>query len=304
MNFDRPWLLLLGAIVAIALTWLYRRAEARIGAQALQYSNVAFLAQALSPRPWVIRVLGAAWIVALCAVVVGLAGPHLKLPLPVANGNVFICIDTSGSMASTDVEPTRAAAAQEAARAFIQQSPPGVKIGLITFSGNAELIAPLSADRETTLAAVDQIPAPNGATAIGDALRLAATQLPPTGHNVVVLITDGVNNTGTDPQEMAEYLGGHHIPIYTIGIGTPNGDVIGGEESTIDESALQSYAQVSGGAYARAENATELRDALARLGRESTIERRPVAAGMGFVFAGAALLVVTMLSGLYIGRIP
>jgi Ca-activated chloride channel homolog len=304
MSFDRPWLLLVGAIIAIALTWLYRRAEARIGAQALQYSNVAFLAQALNPRPWLIRVLGAGWIVALCAVAVGLAGPHLKLPLPVANGNVFICIDTSGSMASTDVEPTRAAAAAEAARAFIQQSPPGVKIGLITFSGNAELVAPLSANREETLAAVDQIPAPNGATAIGDALRLAATELPPTGHNVVILITDGVNNTGTDPQEMAQYLGGHHVPVYTIGIGTPNGDVIGGETSTIDESALQSYAQVSGGAYARAENATELRDALARLGRETTIERRPVAAGMGFVFAGAALLVVTMLSGLYIGRFP
>lgn len=304
MSFDRPWLLLLGAIIAIALTWLYRRAQARIGAQALEYSNVAFLAEALTPRPWLIRVLGAAWIVALCAVVVGLAGPHLKLPLPVANGNVFICIDTSGSMASTDVEPTRAAAAAEAARAFIQQSPPGVKIGLITFSGNAELIAPLSVNREETLAAVEQIPAPNGATAIGDALRLAATELPPTGHNVVILITDGVNNTGTDPQEMAQYLGEHHVPVYTIGIGTPSGDVIGGETSTIDESALQSYAQVSGGAYARAENATELRDALARLGRETTIERRPVAAGLGFVFAGAVLLVATMLSGLYVGRFP
>jgi Ca-activated chloride channel homolog len=304
MSFDRPWLLLLGAIIAIALTWLYRRAEGRIGTQALQYSSVAFLTQALNPRPWLMRVLGAAWVVALCAVVVGLAGPHLKLPLPVANGNVFICIDTSGSMASTDVEPTRAAAAAEAARAFIQQSPAGVKIGLITFSGNAELIAPLSAKREETLAAVDQIPAPNGATAIGDALRLAASELPPTGHNVVILITDGVNNTGTDPQEMAQYLGGHHVPVYTIGIGTPNGDVIGGETSTIDESALQSYAQVSGGAYARAENATELRDALARLGRETTIERRPVAAGLGFVFAGAVLLVVTMLSGLYVGRFP
>ena len=304
MSFDRPWLLILGVIVAIALTWLYRRAQARVGAQALQYSSVTFLAQALNPRPWVIRALGAAWIVALCAVVVGLAGPHLQLPLPVHNGNVFIAIDTSGSMASTDVVPTRAGAAQEAARAFIAQAPAGVKIGLITFSGNAELIAPLSADREANLAAVDQIPAPNGATAIGDALRLAATELPPTGHNVVVLITDGVNNTGTDPQEMAQYLGAHHVPIYTIGIGTPNGDVIGGETSTIDEGALQSYAQVSGGAYARAENATQLRDALARLGRESTIERRPVAAGFGFVFAGAALLVLTMLSGLYVGRFP
>jgi Ca-activated chloride channel homolog len=304
VTFDTPWLLLIGALVAIALTWLYRRAEGRIGTQALQYSNVAFLSAALQPRPWLTRALGAAWIVALCAVVVGLAGPHLRLPMPVANGNVFICIDTSGSMASTDVAPTRAAASQAAARAFVQEAPAGIKIGLITFSGNAELIAPLSANKETTLAAVDQIPSPNGATAIGDALRLAATQFPPAGHNVVILITDGVNNTGVDPEAMAEYFGAHHVPVYTIGIGTPNGDIIGGEESTIDENALESYAQVSGGAYARAENASQLHDALARLGRETTIERRPVAAGLGFVVAGAVLLVLTLLAGLYVGRFP
>ena len=304
MTFDAPWLLVLGGLVAIALTWIYRLAENRIGAQALRYSSLAFLTSAMQPRPWVTRFVNAGWIVALCAVIVGIAGPHLKLPVPVANGNVFICIDTSGSMASTDVAPTRAAASQAAARAFIQEAPAGIKIGLISFSGNAELIAPLSANKEATLAAIDQIPAPNGATAIGDALRLAATQLPPAGHNVVVLITDGVNNTGVDPAEMAEYFGAHHVPIYTIGIGTPSGDIIGGEESTIDENALQSYAQVSGGAYARAENAAQLHDALARLGRETTIERRPVAAGLGFVVAGAVLLVVTMLSGLYFGRFP
>ncbi|HTZ54532.1 MAG TPA: VWA domain-containing protein [Candidatus Acidoferrum sp.] len=304
MTFDAPWVLAVGAVVAIGLTWIYRLAENRIGAQALRYSNVAFLASAIHPRPWLTRILNAGWIVALCAVVVGLAGPHLRLPVPVANGNVFICIDTSGSMASTDVSPTRAAASQAAARAFVEDAPAGIKIGLITFSGNAELIAPLNANKDTTLAAIDQIPSPNGATAIGDALRLAATQFPPAGHNVVVLITDGVNNTGVDPQEMAEYFGAHHVPIYTIGIGTPNGDIIGGEESTIDEHALESYAEVSGGAYARAENAAQLRDALARLGRETTIEHRPVAAGFGFVVAGAGLLVVTMLSGLYVGRFP
>jgi Ca-activated chloride channel homolog len=304
MSFDAPWVLIAGAIVAFVLTLLYRRAERRVDAQALRYSNLAFLQRALHVRPWLSLGLRAGWIVALCALVIGLGGPHLKLPVPVANGNVFICIDTSGSMASTDVSPTRATAAQNAARAFVQEAPAGIKIGLITFSGNAELIGPLSASKDATLSALEQIPAPNGATAIGDALRLAATQFPPSGHNAVVLITDGVNNAGVDPQAMAEYFGAHHVPIYTIGIGTPNGDVIGGEESTIDEHALQAYAQVSGGAYARAENATQLRDALARLGRETTIERRPVAAGFGFVVAGAALLVVTMLTGLSLGRLP
>jgi Ca-activated chloride channel family protein len=304
MSFDAPWRLLAGALVAVALVWLYRRAELRVDAQALRYSNLPFLAGALRPRAWVTRVLRAGWALALLALVIGAAGPHLTLPVPVADGNVFICIDTSGSMASSDVAPTRAQAATAAARAFISEAPLGVRIGIIAFSGDAQLVAPLSANKTSTLEALEALPTPNGATAIGDALRLAATQFPPAGHRVVILITDGVNNAGVDPQEMAQYFGAHHVPVYTIGIGTPNGDVIGGEESTIDESALESYAQVSGGAYARAENAAQLHDALAHLGRATTIERRPLAAAAGFFAAGAALLVITLLASLSLGRLP
>ncbi|HTU70939.1 MAG TPA: VWA domain-containing protein [Candidatus Baltobacteraceae bacterium] len=304
MRFDAPWLLFVGAIAAVALAALYRRAETRVDAQALRYSNVAFLRSAMRPRAWITTALRTGWIVALAALVIGAAGPHLTLPMPVRDGNVFICIDTSGSMASSDITPTRAQAADGAARAFVEEAPPGVRIGIITFSGSAELIAPLSADKEATLAAIDQIPPPNGATAIGDALRLAASEFPPVGHRVVILITDGVNNTGVDPQEMAEYFGAHHVPIYTIGIGTPNGDVIGGEESTIDEGALESYAQVSGGAYARAENATQLHAALVQLGRVTTIERRSIAAAPGFFVAAALVLAATLLAGLSLGRFP
>jgi len=304
MSFDTPWLLLAGTIGALALTWIYRRAERRIDAQAFAYSNIGFLHGALRPRTWIAGALRWGWIVALAALAVGLGGPQLTLPVTVNDGDVFICIDTSGSMASTDVTPTRAAAAQDAARAFIDEAPSGVRIGLITFSGNAELVAPLTANKETIRAAVDEIPPPNGATAIGDALELAASNFPVTGHRVVILITDGVNNTGVDPQEMADYLGAHHIPVYTIGIGTANGDVIGGEESTIDEGALQAYAQASGGAYARVQTASQLHDALERLGRETTIARKPVAAELGFVLAGAGLLVVTLLTGLAVGRFP
>jgi Ca-activated chloride channel family protein len=304
MSFDAPLRLLAGAIAVVLLALWYRRAESRTTAQALRYSNLAFFEAAVRPRRWIPALLRAGWIVAIALLAIAAAGPHLTLPLPVADGDVFICIDTSGSMASADVSPTRAQAAAAAAKAFIRESPAGVKIGLIAFSSSAELIAPLSADKSATLAAVDQLPAPNGATAIGDALRLAATQLPPTGHRVVILITDGVNNTGIDPQEMAQYLGAHHVPIYTIGIGTLAGDVIGGEQSTIDEGALQSYAQVSGGAYARAENAAQLRSALERLGRETTIERRSVPAALGLAYAGAALLALTLLAGLSLGRYP
>lgn len=302
MTFDAPWLLFVGTIVTIGLVMLYRRAEARADAQAMRYSNIEFLARAIAPRRWTGGALRAAWVLACALLAIAAAGPHLWLPVAASDGSVFICIDTSGSMASTDVTPTRAQAAAAAARAFVTQSPAGVRIGLIAFATGAELIAPLSADKDATLAAIDQLPAPNGATAIGDALRLAASQFPATGHRVVVLITDGVNNTGADPQEMAEYLGSHHIPIFTIGIGTASGDVIGGEQSTIDEGALEGYAQASGGAYARAQNAGDLRAALARLGRETSIEHGWVPATTGFAFAGAIVLVCATVAGLALGR--
>jgi Ca-activated chloride channel family protein len=230
----------------------------------------------------------------------------MTLAVPARDGNVFVCIDTSGSMQSADVFPTRAQAAKAAAHAFINQSPAGTKIGIIAFDGSAEVVQPLSADHPQVIASLDEIPSPNGATAIGDALKLAAQLLPPAGHRVVILITDGVNNSGTDPDEISQWLGAHHIPVYTVGIGTPNGGLIPGtnEEATIDENALRGYAQASGGAYARAENATQLRDALAQLGRITSLQRKPVDASLGFAVAGALGMLAAFLAGFGLGRYP
>jgi Ca-activated chloride channel family protein len=293
-------------VLLVSFALLYERLQRRATARDLAYSNIAFFAQAVKPRSWIPRALQTLWILALAGIVLGVSGPHLTLPVPVRDGSVFICIDTSGSMASTDVVPTRAQAAKEAAKAFIEESPAGTKIGIISFAGAAGVVAQLSADHQAVLAALDQIPLPNGATAIGDALKLAAGLLPPTGHRVVILITDGVNNTGTDPLEMAQYLGAHHIPVYTVGIGTPNGGLIPGtnEEATIDEEALRGYAAASGGAYARAENATQLRDALARLGRVTSLARKPVDASLGFTIGGALGMLAAFLAGFGLGRYP
>ncbi len=306
MSIDHPLRLVLGVIAIGLFAVLYGALQRRRTSHDLAYSNVAFFAEAARPRRWIPRALQALWIAALAAVVLGVSGAHLTMPVPVRDGNVFICIDTSGSMASTDVFPTRAQAAKTAARAFIRESPAGTKIGIISFAGAAGVVEPLSADRQSVIAALDEVPLPDGATAIGDALKLAAQQLPNTGHRVVILITDGVNNAGADPMEMAQWLGAHHVPVYTVGIGTPNGGLIPGtnEEATIDEEALRGYADASGGAYARAENAAQLRDALARLGHVTAFARKPVDASFGFAFAGALAMLVAFLAGFGLGRYP
>ena len=306
MTFERPAWLIAGLIVAALFSWLYLRAEKRKTANDLAYSNVEFLTEAIRPRKWIPATLRIAVMAALVLAAIGLGGPQLTLPVLARDGSVFICIDTSGSMQSTDVQPTRADAAKAAARAFIDETPPGIKIGLISFATSASLIQPLSSDKDAVRAAMDEIPAPNGATAIGDALKLAAQQLPPAGHRVVVLITDGVNNSGEDPQQMSVYLGTHHVPVYTIGIGTPNGDVIPGtgEQASIDEDALRAYAAASGGVYARVDTASQLRETLSRLGRVTSVERRRVSAEPAFLAAGFAVLLATTLTGLALGRYP
>ena len=306
MSVDRPLWLALGAALAIGFALLYERLQRRTTARDLAYSNVEFFVGAVKPRAWIPRALHGLWIVAVASVLVAVSGPHLSLPVPARDGSVFICIDTSGSMASSDVTPTRAQAAKAAAAAFIDESPPGTKIGIIAFSGTAGVVQPLSTDHRQVASALDELPLPNGATAIGDALKLAAENLPDGGHRVVILVTDGVNNAGVDPLEIARWLGAHRVPVYTVGIGTPNGGLIPGtsDEATIDEDALRSYADASGGAYARAENATQLQEALARLGRITSLERKAVDASLGFAIAGALGMLAAFLLGFSGGRYP
>jgi len=306
MTFDHPLraagALILAAAVVAAIVALARR---RSGAH-VTYSNLAFMLQATGSPAWIERALLASWCVGvvLCALAAG--GPRLPLPVAVRDGYVFICLDTSGSMSSTDVTPTRLQAAVAAARSFVEASPPGTRIGIITFSSQAALLAPLTADRTQVSGALDQVPAPNGGTAIGDALALAARNFPPQGHRVAILITDGVNNAGADPLTAAQQLGANHIPIFTIGIGTDNGSIIPGtaQAATIDEDALRSYAQVSGGAYARADSAPALRAALERLGRVTAVAWKKVDASLKAAIAGAAVMVLTLLVGLGVGRFP
>lgn len=306
MTFDRPGWLAIGVVALIAFAMLYDRLQRRATSAELAYSNVEFFTAAAKPRLWIPRALQGLWILALASVLLAVSGPHLSVPLPARDGAVFVCIDTSGSMASTDVAPTRAAAATAAARAFVAETPPGTKIGIIAFAGSAAVVQPLSADHQQVSSALDDVPMPNGATAIGDALQLAAQNLPERGHRVVILITDGVNTTGSDPMDVARWLGAHHIPVYTVGIGTSSGGMIPGttDVATIDEDALRGYAQVSGGAYARVENAGQLREALAHLGRITSLERQTIDGSLGFALAGAFGMLAAFVAGFGLGRYP
>ncbi len=307
MTFAHPGMLLLAITAAVGFVFAYRALESRASRTALAYSDLAFAETAFASRiPWTTVLLGA-WTLALLGVGTALAGPHFDARVPVSDGNVMLCVDTSGSMASTDIAPTRSEAARAAVLAFIDGTPGKTRIGIVSFSTFANLVSPLTDDRAELRDAIDRIPPPNGGTAIGEALAAAAQSLPDRGHRAIVLITDGVNNSGRDPLAISQAIGARGITIYTIGIGSnDSGELIPGtnEQAQIDEDALRAFAQSAHGDYARVSDAGGLRSKLAALARSSIWEKSHVDASLGFAVGGGALMILALLGSLTFGRLP
>ena len=305
MTFAHPSYIAVAAIAAAVFLALDRWMEARKASGVLQYSHLPFLIGATQPRRWIPQLFSGALVVAVGFVFAALAGPRVHAAVPIA-GSVVLCIDTSGSMSTRDVQPTRAQAAIAAMRAFIDGTPDRTAVGVISFATGAQAIIPPTRDRDQLLAVLQAVPPPNGVTAIGDALSLAQRILPKKGHRIVVLITDGENNYGEDPMAAAQALAMQHVPIYTIGIGTNSGARIPGtgEEAGINEDALRAYAAVTGGAYSRADSAVQLRDALTQLGRSTTLRPANIDVSLETAVGGGVLLALTILAALAVGRFP
>ena len=307
MTFERPWVLFGAALAAVVVAVLVERARRGQTRAALTYSSLAFAREAIGRARMQERWLLATWMLAWILFAMAGARPIVRLSVPTRNAYAVLCIDTSGSMASTDLRPSRWDAALAAARSFARALPPGTHIGVVAFATSAMVLQPPTTERSQVLAALDELPRPGGATAIGDALRAAATMLPSRGRRVVVLVTDGVNNTGSDPLETAQWLGAHRIVVDTVGIGTPSGSVIpgtGGEIATIDPDALRAYAAATGGLFVEVSDAAKLRAALEHLGTLAGTEKRPIALGVPLAIAASALAMASALLGFLWGRYP
>jgi len=150
------------------------------------------------------------------------------------------------------------------------------------------------------------LPEPNGGTAIGDALAAAAHLLPPGGRRAIVLVTDGVNNTGSDPLAVAAQIGAQGLSIFTIGIGTNSGQLIPGtdQDAEIDEDALRSIAASGNGTYARVSDAGALQARLGALARSTIDERRRVDLTVPSAIAAGVLAFGAAVGALALGRFP
>ncbi|MBV8368683.1 MAG: VWA domain-containing protein [Candidatus Eremiobacteraeota bacterium] len=306
MTLAHPLWLLLGIALAAAFLWAAHVAAQRASASALAYSDLAFFESATKPGFDPARAIALACAAGIVAFGGALAGPRFVANVPVRGGAVVLCVDTSGSMRSTDVAPSRADAAAAAVRAFTDGVPDGTRLAIVAFSSGAGVVQPLTDDKDAVRDAIGRIPPPNGGTAIGDALAAAARQLPASGKRAIVLITDGVNNLGIDPLQAAQQIGANGIEIDTVGIGTNSGQFVPGtnEEATIDEDALRQIAASGHGAYARANDAGTLRAHLAALANSTTTEKKRIDAALPLALAGGFVVVLALAGGVLAGRFP
>jgi len=307
VSFSHPQLALAGILLLGVFAWLYSILERSRNAQALLYSNVAFVLEAMRPSRFAGRLLYATWLIGAGALALALSGPHFVTSVPTKNATVVICIDTSGSMRAQDIEPSRGEAAKAAAREFVDDVPAGTRVGLVTFASAAELIQPPTDELDAVREAIERIPAPDGGTAIGDALNVAAQQMPQTGTRVIVLLTDGVSNRGVEPVAASQAIGSKGIAIYTIGIGTRgSGMIIPGtsEEADVDESALRAIAANGNGTYTPAQDASALEGTFRHLALQTVWERKHVDGTAPIALGGGFLVILAFLASLGLGRVP
>ncbi len=317
VGLAHPVLLVLGLLVVAALVVLAVRLT-RHRTAALAAAGVAAPGRrGLPVATWLslggVLLLALAW-----------AGPTAALPVGRSAGTVVLAMDVSNSMAADDVDPTRLAAAQQAARAFVDAQPDTVDIGVVGFDQGALTTSLPTADRAATRAAVDSLRL-SGGTSLASAVlgslsaitgRTVAVgedgSLPDLGYwgsATIVLFSDGgsaqgaagtVDQAATDAATLAQDAGVH---IETVGVGTATGTNVKVDgyslHTALDADVLTALAQATGGAYHPASDAEELDGVASTIDLRLTVARQdvplagPVAAlALGLLVAGAVLTVL------------
>jgi Ca-activated chloride channel family protein len=314
MSFASPlWLGALAAIpLAIAASIAARRRATRYAVRFPAVSTLALAADA--GGSWRRHLPVACALAAIAALAVALARPHVSYSAAVDRASVILVTDHSGSMASTDVQPTRLAAAQRAANTFIDQLPANALVGAIGFSSSPDAVqAPVT--NHAAARAIINAETANGATATGDALQLALQLLhgadkkhPP---SAIVLLSDGAANAGIDVATVAREAAKDKIPIDTVALGTPNGVLQSPDPLQPpvavppDPQLMQEIAQLSGGRSFDAQTADELSSIYKGLGHQLGSVTRQHDVTAAFAIGGIAFLLIGAAgSARWSGRLP
>jgi Ca-activated chloride channel family protein len=287
-----------------------------------------------APLTWQRHLPVGLFLAGLAVLLVALARPQATVSLPRIEGTVLLAFDVSGSMAATDVEPTRMEVAKTAAREFVERQPESVRIGVIVFSDAGFAVQAPSSDREQILAAIARLN-PERGTSLGSGI-LAALQVletdaaeaaeegdpaappaatptpyPPGVYSsaMIVLLTDGENTSPPDPLAAAQAALERGVRIYPVGVGSPGGAQLELEgfsvHTQLDEPMLRLIAQITGGTYHSAQNEADLRAIYEEINPQLVV--KPEAMEVTSLLAAASLLIWLMggaLSLAWFGRLP
>ena len=328
-------LLALPVLVGVYV-WSLRRGRP----SGVRYSSLALVRDAIPGSSRMRRhVPFALFIAAVAAFAISVARPVVILAVPTNQTTIILTIDVSGSMCSSDIPPSRLEAAEAAAASFIESQSSSTQIGIVAFSGFAEVVQGPTNDRAALLDALHSL-ATGRRTGIGDGIltsidaisqvdpAVARSQTDSTSGNppaavpkgdyapdIVVLLTDGANNTGTPPLDAAQQAADRGVRVYTIGFGTADGGAFsptcapqfvgreppggrgGGFPRGIDEATLKQIADITGGTYHPAETASQLQSVFANLPTNLIVKHEVTEISVGFVGAGGLLAALAIMLG-------
>jgi Ca-activated chloride channel family protein len=343
MTFASP-LLLASLLVVPAALLVYLLVQRRRSRYAVRFTNVDLLANIVPNAPrWRRHVPMVLYLAAIAALGVALARPSMTVAVPRDEATVVLAMDVSGSMSATDVSPTRLDAAKDAATTFVDQLPPGFRVGLVAFSTEARFVLAPTSDRAQIHGAIANLQA-GGGTALGDAIALSlqAADTAGGGSNArgavavpgasaspgsspatkdgaapllaTVLLSDGKNSTGRlEPLAAASQAAAAGVPVYTIALGTATGTVdIQDNQGAMhhlavppDSATLASIAETTGARSFQAPTADDLASIYRGLGTKVGYTQQEQEVTQWFA-AGALLLVVAGagLAAIWFNRFP
>ena len=341
LNFLWPellWGLLLLPLVVLLYVWLLRRRKQT----ALRYASLSLVKEAMGRgQAWRRHLPPVLMFVALASLLFAAARPAAIVTLPSAEKTIVLAIDVSGSMRATDVAPDRITAAKDAAKAFVADLPRTVRVAVVQFAGTAAVVQAPTLSREDVVAAIDRFQLQRG-TAIGSGIVLSLAtifpdagidlsqitgqrDMPPAtgdkpkpdfqpvapgsyGSAAIILLTDGQRTTGPDPVEAAKMAADHGIRVYTVGVGTKEGETIGFEgwsmRVRLDEETLKNISNMTRADYFYAGTAADLKQVYQSLSTRLIVEKKETEISALFALAAAALVVLAGgLSVWWFGRV-
>lgn len=307
-NPERLWVLIAAGLLAVVYLVVQRRRRV----YAVRLASAEMFDSVMPKRPGVRRhVVAAVFLAALVVLTVGFARPSRTVRVPRERATVIVAIDVSLSMQAEDVEPNRLAAAQDAAKTFIDSLPPTLNVGVVSFAGTASVLLSPTIDRTSAHRVIDNLRLAES-TAIGEAIFTsldALLSVPPdeSGERAparIVLLSDGVTTVGRSDLVAAQAASQAEIPVSTIAFGTEGGFIIyDNPETAIVESetipvpvggeSLQQIADATDGTFFTAESVDELDTVYENIG--SAIGFEDIEREITDWFVGGAI--VTLLLG-------